>query len=127
MSLDLGQMIAGATSIVQAQRNMRAWVQLSRLGDKWETVEFKRDGAHLASQTVRIEFDNTFPTEADSDSGVGFSHRGILFGIKDHPTLADLDVDVWDTFVLYDQEFTIMSVNKTLFGQIQCWFESMGS
>ena len=127
MSIDFGALLAGASSIVQAQKALRASVELARLADKPVSVAFLRNGVRLAAQTVRIEFNDTNPSEVDSDSGVGFSVMGYLFGVKDHSTLPDLDVDTWDTFVLNDREFTITSVNHTLIGQIQCMFEAVGS
>lgn len=127
MSLDFGKLLQDTASLVQAQRETRARIQLARLGDKWETITFNRDGAWLAPQTVRIEFNDSFVMGASSAAGVGFASRGVLFGLKDHPTLPDLDVDEWDTFVLGEKEYTIVLVNRTLLGQMQCQFEAVGS
>lgn len=123
MSIDLGKMMSEQTSLVQAQKATRAWVQLSRLGDKWETVELQRGSTYLDPQDVRIEFGTTMSIGVSSSAGSGFAQKGILFGLKDHPTLPDLDAREWDTFVLHDEEYTITHVNRTLIGQIQCHFE----
>lgn len=123
MSIDLGKMMGEQTSLVQAQKATRAWVQLSRLGDKWETVELQRGSTYLDPQDVRIEFGTTMSIGVSSSAGSGFAQKGILFGLKDHPTLPDLDAREWDTFVLHDEEYTITHVNRTLIGQIQCHFE----
>lgn len=121
MSLDLGLMLSGATSIVQAQAAFRASVELARIADKPTSVVLRRNQVNLAAQTVRVEYDDTMPSEASSDSGTGYSKRGVLFGAS------TLDVDTWDTFVLDEQEFTIMHVNRSPIGHIQCDFEAVGS
>lgn len=121
MSLDLGLMMSGATSVVQAQAAFRASVQLARIADKPTSVVFRRNQVDQAAQTVRVEYDDTMPSEASSDSGLGYSKRGILFGSS------TLNVDTWDTFILNDQEFTIMHVNRSPIGHIQCDFEAVGS
>lgn len=123
MTIDLGGMIAGQTSFVQAQKALRAWIQFARLGDKWADVALNRGGSYLPTQTVRIEFNSGLSLGAESAAGSGFAQRGVLFGLKDHPTLPDLDAKEYDTFVLEDEEYTITHVNRTLFGQMQCQFE----
>ena len=127
MSIDFGKMLGSVNPITQTQKVLRAHIQQSRLADKPTVVSFFRNGNKLAPQSVRLEFDDTHPSSSFSDTGLGFTSRGVLFGFKDHDTEPDLDVDVWDTFVLNEQEYTITRVNKSLIGQIQCSFEAVGS
>lgn len=125
MSIDLGELLSVQSSVVQAQKALRSWVQIARLNDKPMNIAFYRDGVYLTVQAVRIEFEDLHSTEAASDSGSGFARRGVLFGVKDNPTESDLDVKEWDTFVLDTEEYTIVQVNRTLIGQIQCQFEAV--
>lgn len=123
MSMDLGALVAGQTSYVQTQKALRAWIQVARLGDKWETISFRRGATYLDPQTVRLEFHGNLSAEASSAAGTGFAQKGVLFGLKNHPTLPDLDAKEFDTFVLGTEEYTITHVNRTLLGQMQCQFE----
>ena len=125
--LDISEMIDSLSSLVQPQIPLRAAVQAARIADKPTSIILFRNGSSLDAQVVRIEFDDTYPSENDSASGVGFGRRGVIFGYQGYPSLADLDVKLWDTFVLGNEEFTITSVNKNLTGQIQCRFEAVGS
>jgi hypothetical protein len=95
-----------------------------RILDKPVSLEFLRNGTYLAPQQVRLEWDNT-ALNADSDLGSATMRRGYLFGVKDHPTLPDLDIAEWDTFVIEADEYTVVSINHHLIGQVQALFEAV--
>lgn len=122
--INFGQWLAGGASIVAAQAPLRAQVQAARILDKPESVQFTRNGVKLAAQTIRIEWTDSL-TEVNSDLGSATLRRGYIMGFKSHPTLADLNVQEWDTFSIYDNQYTVTSVNKHLIGQIQASFEAV--
>lgn len=117
----LSQNIIG---LAQSQASIRAQIQHSRILDKPETVAFTRNGAKIAAQVVRLEWTDSL-TEVDSDLGSATLRRGYVMGFKSHPTLPDLNVQEWDTFSIYDNQYTVTSVNKHLIGQIQAAFEAV--
>lgn len=128
MALDFGKLLSEAhSSFVPTQFALRAQVQWARTGDKQTDVEFLRNGVRLPPQTVRVEFHDTVPSDADDASGVSWFKRGVLFGIAGHPELDDTDVRVWDTFVMDNREYTIMFVNRQMHGQVQADFEAVGN
>ena len=118
--LGVGSQVIGPST----QHALRAEIEWSRIQDKPVSVAFLRYGTRLAAQTVRIEWDDT-ATNANSELGSATMRRGYIFGLKSHPTLPDLDVDEWDTFVLETHEYTVVSVNNLLIGQKQALFEAV--
>lgn len=124
MSIDFSGYLSGGLSIIAGQGGLRAQVQRARILDKETEIELKRGDTHLASQSFRVEFDNSY-SEMDGASGDGFARRLTIFGIQSHSTLVDSDIRVWDTFTLDDMEFTVTSVNKQIIGQIQAHAEAV--
>jgi hypothetical protein len=112
-------------SLVQSQETIRAQVQWARILDKPTSIRFLRNGTRMAAQTVRIEFDDTF-SNTESEAGNSTLRRVLLFGVEGHPTIPDLDVNLWDTFVIDQSEYTVVSVNDLLIGQVQAYCEMVG-
>jgi hypothetical protein len=125
MPIDFGAWLAGNGSIVATQHPIRAVIQRYRIADKETDVQFKRNGILLDPQPVRIEFDDNAFSTFDS-SGAGTLRKGSLFGVRGHPDLDDTDIALWDTFTMDELEFTIISVNRQLIGQVQALFEAAG-
>lgn len=119
-------MFGASNSLVQSQWGIRAQIQWSRILDKPTDVSLRRGTTTLDPQTVRLEPDDTFPIDSNDSSGVSAVRRFIMFGVRGHPTIDDLDVDAWDTFVMEEQEYTVIAVNRSLIGQIQARVEAVG-
>jgi hypothetical protein len=117
-------MLSG-TSVVLAQAPFRAQVEWARIQDKPTSIQLDRRGVTQAAQTVRIELDNTI-SNATSDAGDSTSRRATIFGIKDHPTLPDTDIRLWDVFILDSVEYTVTQVNRQMHGAIQAYAEGVG-
>lgn len=124
LSLNLGDMLA-SSGLVPTQHALRAQVQWARILDKQVDVQFSRNGYLLLPQTVRIEEDNTRPTEQDDISGVAYMRYVILFGVHGHPTIDDTDIKPWDVFVFNDRSYTVTTVNRSLIGQVQAYCEAI--
>ena len=118
--------ILGKGGFPTNQFALRAQVQWARIQDKSTDIILRRNGVDLPIQTVRLEQDDTYPQDAMDDSGKSWVRRFVMFGVRGHPDIDDLDVDAWDTFVMEDQEFTVVSVNRSLIGQIQAVVEAVG-
>lgn len=112
-------------SVVSTQWGLRAQVQWARILDKPTDVEFIRNGVKLEPQTVRIEYDDTI-ANVKSEAGNSTLRKVMVFGVRGHPEIDDLDVNLWDTFVMNDAEYTVVSVNEHLIGQVQAYCEMVG-
>lgn len=99
-----------------------------RVNDKWEittTVAFKNvAGTTLAAQEVRIESNNS-ATPAESVAGNAPKRKVIVYGVRDHATLADIDIKEGYRFVLHDDEYRCVDIILNP-GEIQGVFEAVG-
>lgn len=106
-------------AIDPAARAVDAW---KRISDKPSSITTKRVGE---PQTVRIELDN-YGTESSGDNAAGRSsiRKGIIFGVRDHPTVDDTDIQRDDRFALDGIQYKVIDIVLTL-GEIQASFEAM--
>lgn len=126
MTIDFGAWLGGAGGFIQTTIPLRAQIERARIEDNMTSVIFRRNGTDLLEQEVRIEYDNLVSEENyDRGMDMGFSRKGTLFGVRGHPTIDDLDVQVWDIFTMDDMEFTIIFVNKQTQGMVQATFEAV--
>lgn len=73
----------------------------------WQTIQqnprsivFKTaSGVELAAQTVRIDSDNR-PNMMESASGIAPKRKLVVFGVRNHPTVANTDIKKGYTFSL---------------------------
>lgn len=126
MSIDFGALLGSANSIVATQWQFRAQIEWARIQDKATDIEIQRQGVWLPTQTVRIEYDSSKPSDASDASGISAFKGMYVFGVRGHPEIDDLDIDAMDVFILDDQEYTVISVNKRIIGQIQAYCEAVG-
>lgn len=127
MSLDFGSLVGAASGLfTPIQWQLRAQVEWARINDKATDIELMRQGVLLAPQTVRIEQDGRLPMNDEDDAGISSLSRITLFGVRGHPEIDDLDVEIWDTFVFEAREYTVLTVNKLLIGQVQVYCEATG-
>jgi hypothetical protein len=99
----------------------------SRAGDAWARilddptwVTFKRGSTILAAQKVRVEYSNSSGGSPDIVGQAGRSARiaAILFGVKDHPTLPDFNVQFKDRCALDGVQYQVNSIIHQV-GEIQ--------
>lgn len=94
-------------TISASTRAVRAW---QRIQDNPTSIVIMRGSTDLTAQTVRIE-PVLSAREATGDAGTAAVQRMIVFGIEDHPTLADTNVAKGDRFVLNSvDEYRVMDV-----------------
>lgn len=87
-------------------------------------IRLKRDGVMLAAQVVRIDVDSS-SSPASSEAGMGAARKLTIFGVRGHATVADTDVLKGDRVVIGPVEYTVMSVNEQLIGEVQAYAEAI--
>jgi hypothetical protein len=123
--IDFGGWMLGTGSLVKSQIPLRAQIQWARILDKDTDISLLRNGVTLDPQTVRIEWDD-ISSDANDMSGNSTQRTAIIFGVRGHPDIDDLDIQVWDTFRIDAVEYTVVSVNKEMHGVIQAECEVVG-
>jgi hypothetical protein len=82
-------------------------------------------GATLANQTVRVEPDDRASDMKDSAGMTGPMRYCVIFGVVNHDTITDTDMQEGYRFILDNDEYRITDVIVTL-GSIQGNAESSG-
>ena len=114
--------LAATPTITEVQRAALAW---RRINDKPSSVAFRTPaGTTLSAQTVRIEPDSGAGM-ATSEAGAGQVRKAVVFGVRNHATIADTIMDDGYRFVLDGDEYRCVGILKTL-GEIQGYFEATG-
>lgn len=102
-------------------RAVRAW---SRILEKPSEIEVVRVNPvtlvrTVHTVTVRLEFDNEGDEYATvGNTGVNQMQECVIFGIQDHPTLPDTNLQRDDTFYYAGGNFRVVMVAPTL-GELQ--------
>jgi hypothetical protein len=89
-----------------AYRAQRAWM---RINDKPTNITIKRSGATVSAQTVRVELDS-IANDINGDNAMPGRQRCVVFGIKDHPTLAATNIQEGDRFTVNKKAYEVISV-----------------
>lgn len=114
--------LAGNPSSTEESRAAAAW---RRIQDKPTSVTFRQpDGTDLAAQTVRLEYDDSV-SESESPAGQGAVRKLVIFGIRNHATLADTDVAEGYRFNYLDDAYRVVDVIYTI-GEVQAICEAVG-
>lgn len=109
-------------AIDETARAAGMWAIIQRDG---ENIVLWRDGVEQTAQTMRVELDS-IANEMPGDMGRVATQRLILFGVINHATEPDTDIQQHDRFYRSDNtEYKVIQVN-TLPGQIQAIAERVG-
>lgn len=120
---DFNSWLINLEAISEPNRATLAW---SRINEKPSTVSFKTTtGAILAAQVVRIEPDDKATAESAESGMTGHMRYCIIFGVINHDTVTDTDMEEGYRFVLNNDEYRITDVLVTL-GSVQGNAESSG-
>lgn len=120
MSADLSAWLSAGNSALrptanEAQRAALAW---RRINDKPASIAFRTQaGSTLAAQAVRIESDSN-ASQSMSDAGKAATRRIVIFGVRNHETVTDTDIEAGYRFVYGSSEYRVVSVVATL-GEVQ--------
>ncbi len=94
----------------EAARAADTW---RRIQDQPTAITIRRDGAALDPQTVRIEFSDQAREDLDVRRGLNITpgvQRAVVFGVRDHPTVPDTDIQRADRFVVGATEYEVIGV-----------------
>lgn len=127
MAIDIGTWLSSGGGEPAAQEATRAALAWRRIQDKPTEVVFIRPpggrNEFVDPQTVRIESDSTASSTV-APSGKNAKRRFVVFGIRNHATLTDTDMEEGYRFVYEDEELRCESVIVTL-GEVQGLFEAI--
>lgn len=111
------------TAATDTDRAVDAW---KRISEKPSSITMRRDdGTAVAAQTVRIEWDDNSNSEPSGAGGKSSMRRGTVFGVVNHATVADTDIQRGDRFTVSGYQYRVVDVLTTL-GEKQGRFEAMG-
>lgn len=89
---------------------VEAW---ERINEQATTITIRRDAETLDPQTVRIEFGSSAREDMDVRRGLNIVpgvQRAVAFGVRNHPTVADTDIQRGDRFVVEITEFEVIAL-----------------
>ena len=110
-----------ADNISAASRAVDAW---RRIQDKPTSIVIDRGrSGTIAAQTVRIENTSEFSANV-TEVGRTARRRLTVFGIKDHPTETDTDIQKGDKFKVNGLIYQIADVIQPI-GEIQAYGETL--
>jgi hypothetical protein len=121
MNTWLGSNPTALTKGRSAQRAVIAW---NRIQESHEEIIFEpSSGSPIASQWIRVESDNRGSPLTDS-SGTAPTRNITLFGVRDHPTVADTIIRKGYSFRLpYGKELYIVKDIVFTDGEVQALCE----
>lgn len=122
MTPSLDNWLARSSPINEADRAAAAW---SRIQDKPTSVIVLRNGVARTAQTVRIEYGN-ISNELQSNIGRNSVQDVIIFGIRNHATLPNTDIQRGDTINIHSARYEVESIIHTL-GEVQAQCRAVGS
>lgn len=112
---DFNAWLADSEAIEAGPRAALAW---RRIQDKPTSLSFRKpDGSTVGAQTVRVELSES-QQAAQSPAGAQTVRDVVIFGVRDHETVADTDVASGYRFVLNGKEYQVRDVVETL-GEVQ--------
>ncbi len=97
-----------------------------RIQDQPSVISIRRAGEALDPQTVRIEFSDQAREDLDVRRGLNVTpgvQRAVVFGVRDHPTVADTDIQRADRFVIGATEYEVIGVIAAA-GEVQAVCEA---
>lgn len=112
----------GNTAINANTRATEAWNRIQR---NPTSITLVRGQTTLSAQPVRVEWDNATSSASElQGEGAGRSSRryGVVFGVQNHPTVTDTDIQRGDKCVLNGQQYRVVET-VTPPGEVQATIE----
>jgi hypothetical protein len=107
---NLDNFLGSGEAIAAGSRAVDAW---RRISEKPSSITLVRGTTELAEQTVRVEY-SAAVREVQGSTGRSSVRDVIVFGIQDHPTLDDTDIQRDDLFKHDGVQFRVVDVIYTL-------------
>lgn len=95
ISSDDGKLVTGITSVSRASR---MWALIQRNST---SITIKRGTTTLSAQVVKVVIENSGNDERVGESrSVSGLQDAIVYGVRDHASVADTDIEIGDMFVV---------------------------
>lgn len=95
-----------------------------RISDRPTSVVLVRGSTPLDAQMVRIESDNTVTDQNSPGTNTVMAIQKVtLFGVRDHATVADTDIERSDRFRINNVQYEVMTI-MTPPGEVQAICEA---
>lgn len=104
----------------------RAEAAWTRIQQRPVSITIRRGTDMLDEQTVRVELSSSAREDLDVRRGLNLLpgvQRAVVFGVRNHPTVADTDIQRGDRFVLAQTEYEVIAV-IVLPGEVQATCEA---
>ncbi len=91
-------------------RAAEAW---GRINEQPTTITIRRGTETLDEQMVRVEYGDSAREDLDVRRGLNIVpgvQRAVVFGVRNHPTVGDTDIQRSDRFVIEATEFEVVAV-----------------
>lgn len=108
------------TSVISASgRAIAAWDRIQR---RPTTLTLRRNGVFIPAQQVRVEYATT-SREVSGDAVTAYRRPVWVFGVKDHPSVTDTNIQVGDEFGIeivsgQPERFRVQDIVRTS-GEVQ--------
>jgi hypothetical protein len=124
VSIDIGSWLSTGGGGPAAQEATRAALAWRRIQDKPSSVAFRTPaGATLSAQDVRIE-SGSASSMSMSAAGTAGTRKIVIFGIRNHQTLADTDIKEGYRCVIAGDEYRVQAIVLQL-GELQAFAEAV--
>jgi hypothetical protein len=124
VDIDVGAWLSSGGGGPAAQEATRAALAWRRIQDKPSSVAFRTPaGATLSAQDVRIESDSA-SSMSMSTAGTAGARKIVIFGIRNHQTLADTDIKEGYRLILAGDEYRVQAIVLQL-GEVQAFAEAV--
>ena len=108
--------------IDEGTRAAAAW---NRIQDRPTSITLYRSGSALAAQTVRLEYSEaSTSSERQGVAGQPSERQLIIFGVRNHATVAKTDIERGDLLKFEEANYKIIDVIN-LPGEIQAYTERL--
>ncbi len=104
----------------------RAQVAWERITERSVEISIRRGANTLDPQTVRIELGDSAREDLDVRRGLNIVpgvQRAVVFGVRNHATVPDTNIQGGDRFVVSITEYEVIGVISVL-GQVQAFCEA---
>lgn len=108
---------------------MRAVAAWGRINDRPSSITLYRDRVVLptGAQTVRLEYSEaTTSAQKEGKAGMPSERQLIVFGVRDHPTVSNTDIERGDRFKHGGDWYSVVDVIR-LPGEVQAYTERLQS
>lgn len=116
----------GALRLWRTDNNPRTAGVANMITDKPAVIVVIRQGVALTAQTVRVDvFGSTSSERMDmGNNALVNTQRVLVLGYRNHPTIADTDLQANDKFVFDNQSYRVVRVESAFTDRVEALAEA---